>query len=130
MKAHSLLDQNLARPSAAGAVNPPLPRLGAYLAMGLGTGALATSAEAAIISIDVSSLTGVNAGLSAGGAVNSYIFPGGRMFVSSTYGFFPTSGLSFQYPAGGIAAGSPFGTPHNFAAGALAARTLLSAGGS
>lgn len=100
-----------------------LSRLGAYLAIGVGTGALATSAEATPVSIDVSSFSGVNGGLAAGTTsfVDNY-FPqgnGGRLFLANGYSTYQATGLVFQYPGLGFATGGSFATPINFAAGTL-----------
>ena len=99
-----------------------LSRLGAYLAIGVGTGALATSAEATPVSIDVSSFSGVNGGLASGGFTNINGFPttnAGRLFLANAYGFFQATGLTFQLPGLGFATGNQDATPYNFAAGTL-----------
>ena len=99
-----------------------LSRLGAYLAIGVGTGALATSAEATPVSIDVSSFSGVNGGVASGGFTNVNGFPttnAGRLFLANAYGFFQATGLTFQLPGLGFATGNQDATPYNFAAGTL-----------
>jgi len=97
-----------------------LSRLGAYLAIGVVTGALATSAEATPVSIDVSSLSGVNGGAAAGGYNNVDPFPtagAGNLFLTNAY-LGVLTGPLFQ-GGGFVAAGVPIATPVNFAAGAL-----------
>ena len=113
--------------AAPEAAKLPLSRLGAYLAIGVGTGALATSAEATPVSIDVSTISGVNGGLSAGGYKFYNNFPtylAGNLMLMNSYGFGTTpktTGLSFQISAAsgvGIARGGQ-ANPINFAAGTL-----------
>ena len=111
--------------AATEAAKLPLSRLGAYLAIGVGTGALATSAEAAVVTIDVSAtgfnITGVNGGLSYGSFTefNNFTTTGaGSLFLSNAF-----------LDATGVYGGSGFGLatggsnitvdPVNFAAGAL-----------
>jgi hypothetical protein len=113
--------------AATEAATLSLSRLGAYLAIGVGTGALATSAEATPVSIDVSSISGVNGGVSAGAAAAKNDFPtngGGFLLLFNGYtsggGRGPSSGLLLTLGGDlGIAAGNLNATPVNFAAGAL-----------
>jgi hypothetical protein len=112
--------------AATEAATLSLSRLGAYLAIGVGTGALATSAEATPVSIDVSSISGVNGGVSAGAAAAKNDFPtngGGFLLLFNGYtsggGRGPSSGLLMNGAGPGIAAGNLNATPVNFAAGAL-----------
>ena len=81
------------------------------------------SAEAAIVSIDVSSISGVNGGLAAGTNTTISYFPttgAGNLFLANAYNAtYQTTGLSFQYPNLGFATGGSFSTPVNFAAGTL-----------
>lgn len=108
--------------AAPEAAKLPLSRLGAYLAIGVGTGALATSAEATPVSIDVSSISGVNGGLAPGSFSFINDFPttsAGNLMLLNRYGASQATGLSLQYPGLGIATGNQSATPHNFAAGTL-----------
>jgi len=108
--------------AATEAATLPLSRLGAYLAIGVGTGALATSAEAAVVPIDVSSISGVNGGVTAGTFRTIYNFPAfgaGNLFLANAYTTNQTTGLSFQYPGLGFATGVSLATPVKFAAGTL-----------
>jgi len=118
--------KNEAGSAATEAAKLPLSRLGAYLAIGVGTGALATSAEAAVVTIDVGptgfNITGVNGGVTAGTYRSISNFPTagvGRLFLANAYTGAQTTGLSFQYPGLGFATGGSFATPVNFAAGTL-----------
>jgi hypothetical protein len=94
----------------------------------VGAGILGThSAEAAIMAIDVSSINGVNGGVTAGGAAAINDFPttgGGFLLLFNDYtsggGRGPSSGLLLTLGGDlGIAAGIPNATPVNFAAGTL-----------
>jgi len=112
--------------AATEAAKLPLSRLGAYLAIGVGTGALATSAEAAVVTIEIGpsgfNITGVNGGVSAGSTRDSIDFPtagAGRLFLANAYTIYQTTGLTFQYPGLGFATGVSIATPVNFAAGTL-----------
>jgi len=113
--------------AATEAATLPLSRLGAYLAIGVGTGALATSAEAAVVPIPVGpsgfNITGVNGGVTAGTFTTIYNFPttgAGSLFLSNAF---------FSGQVTGVYGGSGFGLatggsnitvdPVNFAAGAL-----------
>ena len=108
--------------AAPEAAKLPLSRLGAYLAIGVGTGALATSAEATPVSIDVSSISGVNGGAASGSYKFFNNFPttnaGDLMLLN---GYNGNIGLSFQIqPASGVGiARGGQANPINFAAGAL-----------
>ncbi len=110
--------------AATEAAKLPLSRLGAYLAIGVGTGALATSAEATPVSIDVSSISGVNGGVMPGAFTITSEFPttyAGSLWLFNGYTPFQVTGLSFQYPGSGLgfATGNQTATPINFAAGTL-----------
>jgi hypothetical protein len=92
----------------------------ACLAIGVVTGALATSAEAAVVQIDVSSFSGVNGGVAAGGLQNLNPFPttgGANLILANAFSGMLT-GLTYQN-GGFIAAGASPATPVEFAAGAL-----------
>jgi len=106
--------------AATEAAKLPLSRLWAYLAIGVVTGALATSAEATPVSIDVSSFSGINGGVAAGGSkpVNPFPTAGGGNLLLNNARFDILTGLLFQN-GGFVAARVPRATPVNFAAGAL-----------
>ena len=78
--------------SATEAAKLPLSRLGAYLAIGVGTGALATSAEAAVMPIDIGptgfNINGVNGGVTAGTYTSISNFPttnAGSLYLANAY---------------------------------------------
>ncbi len=63
-------------------------RLGAYLAAGLGVGAvMSTTAEAGVVTLDVSAFGGVNGGI-ADGTFSSFSFTpgGGDLYITNNYG--------------------------------------------
>ena len=106
--------------AATDASNLPLSRLGAYLAIGLGSGALATTTEAAVIPIDVSGISAVNGGAASGGFANVYNWPtagAGRLFILNDYA--GTIGLSLQDSPFTFACDNGIATPVKFGAGAL-----------
>ena len=108
--------------AATEAAKLPLSRLGAYLAIGVGSGALATSAEATPVSIDVSAISGVNGGVAAGSFTRTRNFPttgAGDLYLLNDFGSRHSRGLSLQYPALNFASGGANATPVNFAAGTL-----------
>ena len=122
--------------AATEAAKLPFSRLGAYLAIGVGTGALATSAEAAVVTIDVSptgfNITGVNGGVNANDFAARSNFPTNGAGLLYLFNYTGKTGLGFSNGGvAGIAAGTsisqPNATPVNFAAGALIDAT---AGGS
>ena len=83
--------------AATDASNLPLSRLGAYLAIGLGSGALATTTEAAVIPIDVSGISAVNGGAASGGFANVYNWPtagAGTLYVFISEGVMLRKGYS------------------------------------
>ena len=98
--------------------------LRACLAIGVVTGALATSAEATSVAINIGptgfNITGVNGGLPSQGAYNIPNFPtagGGNLFLTnSAYGLL--TGALWQ-SGGFVASGGSVATPVNFAAGTL-----------
>jgi len=101
-----------------------LSRLGAYLAIGVGTGALATSAEAAVTPILVGpsgfNITGVNGGVTAGTYTNIDNFPttgAGTLSLLNAYLGVATGPIFLN--GDGIATGGSPATPVNFAAGTL-----------
>ncbi|MEI8369861.1 MAG: hypothetical protein WCJ31_15615 [Planctomycetia bacterium] len=98
-----------------------LSRLWACLAIGVVTGALATSAEATPVSINVSSFSGINGGLAAGGLTIIDPFPttgGGGLFLTNNVGGAATGPV---FMSGGFIAAkfTTAATPVNFAAGTL-----------
>ena len=121
--------------AATEAAKLPFSRLGAYLAIGVGTGALATSAEAAVVTIDVSptgfNIAGVNGGVAGGDYTTKSDFPtanAGTLWLLNGLKGGQNTGLTFQGGGdSGIAAGNPSASPVNFAAGTL---IDASAGGS
>jgi hypothetical protein len=103
-------------------------RLGSYLNAAAGIGGLAATADAAIVQLDVSSVSGVNAGLASGGsATPTFPFTGSDPGISFTFYHrrlitFPTSmyWTGLRGASGTtIAAGSTTASPTNLAAGAL-----------
>jgi hypothetical protein len=87
----------------------------------VGAGILGThSAEAAIVPIDVSSINGVNGGVTAGNFTNIDSFPtidaGTLTLINAYLGLI--TGIGFN-DGGGFAAGVAQATPVNFAAGTL-----------
>ena len=74
-------------------------RLGAYLATGVGAIGIGTSAEAGVISIDLTGYTADNLGLANGGFGLFYFIPGNTIFAVSSYS--GNTGLSLQSPNGG-----------------------------
>jgi hypothetical protein len=111
--------------AATEAAKLPFSRLGAYLAIGVGTGALATSAEAAVVPIPVGpsgfNITGVNGGVTAGGYRNINNFPttgAGSLILSNAC--YDITGVYGRYGFGLATGGSNITVdPVNFAAGAL-----------
>ena len=111
--------------AATEAAKLPFSRLGAYLAIGVGTGALATSAEAAVMPIPVGpsgfNITGVNGGVTAGGYRNINNFPttgAGSLILSNAC--YDITGVYGRYGFGLATGGSNITVdPVNFAAGAL-----------
>jgi len=105
--------------AATDASNLPLSRLGAYLAIGLGSGALATTTEAAVIPIDVSSFSAVNGGAASGSYFNVFNWPtagAGRLLVmNGSFGAIGLSGQNGLYTASGFNSASPI----KFAAGSV-----------
>lgn len=97
-----------------------LTRLVACLAIGVGSGAFATTTEAAVISIDVNAISGINGGLAAGSFVLVDPFPdanAGRLLMMNN-AFGSVYGLSGQSSLA-IAAGLPNHTPVKFLAGSV-----------
>lgn len=74
-------------------------RLGANLATGVGAIGMGTSAEAGVISIDLTGYTADNLGLANGGFGLFYFIPGNTIFAVSSYS--GNTGLSLQSPNGG-----------------------------
>jgi len=106
--------------AATEAAKLPFSRLGAYLAIGVVTGALATSAEATPVAINVSSFSGVNGGVAAGSFTTINNFPttgGGSLFLTNLYLGLLTGPQMFN--GGFLAAGGSVATPVNFAADTL-----------
>ncbi|HBH51190.1 MAG TPA: hypothetical protein DDY91_04785 [Planctomycetaceae bacterium] len=105
--------------AATDASNLPLSRLGAYLAIGLGSGALATTTEAAVIPIDVSSFSAVNGGAASGSYFNVFNWPtanaGTLLVTNGGFGSVGLSGQDFLYIASGYGNASPI----KFAAGSV-----------
>jgi hypothetical protein len=87
----------------------------------VGAGILGThSAEAAIVPIDVSSISGVNGGLASGGYTSIDNFPttgAGSLALANAF-FGVVTGIGFG-DGGNFAAGVALATPVNFAAGTL-----------
>lgn len=95
-------------------------RLEVYLAAGVGAIGVATSAEAGVISIDLTGKTGDNMGVAPGVFQDFYdVLPNSqRLSVLNNYGSYGMRGLSVQN-GGGIATtgGNSFATPVKFGAG-------------
>ncbi len=80
-------------------------RLGAYLAAGVGVGTLGTTAEAGIITIDVSGFNGINGGVPSGSYAYVELTPGGGdlEIMNGAYGIIGLDGdvgLYFAYDGG------------------------------
>ena len=101
------------------ATHLPLTRLGAYLAIGLGSGALATTSEAAVIPIDVSSISAVNGGVASGSNLSVPDWPtanAGTLFLlNGSFGGVGLSGQNLLY----IAAGNYNASPIKFGVGSV-----------
>lgn len=88
-------------------------RLEAYLAAGVSSIGLASSASAGVISINVDAIKGVNAGLSTGG-FKDHAFGSGlgtlRLYKDRYYktGFYAMSGMEIAYTPFGIASPTKF----------------------
>jgi hypothetical protein len=98
-----------------------LTRLVACLAIGVGSGAFATTTEAAVITIDVSAISGVNGGVGAGSFlfVNSWpVADSGRLLILNNATNDGVYGLAGQSSLA-IAAGSTIRTPVKFLAGSV-----------
>lgn len=98
-----------------------LTRLVACLAIGVGSGAFATTTEAAVITIDVSVISGINGGLVAGSLTFVDPFPdvnAGRLMIMNDAFGRGVYGLSGQSSLA-IAAGLPNHTPVKFLAGSV-----------
>ena len=104
-------------------------RLASYLAAAVGIGGLAATAEAAVVQLDVSSISGVNAGLAPGGskldgslgALGPGLEGGFGLYHQFVAKYEPKpllTGLVFKTEAM-IAAGTGATSPTNFAARAL-----------
>jgi hypothetical protein len=114
--------------AATEAAKLPLSRLWAWLAIGVVTGALANSAEAAVVTFDIGptgfNITGVNGGVTAVNPGLKIInnFPttgGGSLFLTNN---FAGTGLTGPLFSGGgfiAATGTATATPVNFAAGTM-----------
>ena len=74
-------------------------RLGAYLATGVGAIGLGTSADAGVISLDLTGYTGDNMGLANGVFARTYFIPGNTIVAFSSYR--GNTGLSLQSVYGG-----------------------------
>lgn len=100
---------------------PTPDRLGGYLTAVVSVGTLAGTADAAIVNLDVSSITGVNAGLTPGFGVIvalSTLGPGltGDFFLMNDYfGYFGIDGAS----GASIAFNNAYASPRNFPSGTL-----------
>ena len=102
-------------------------RLGSYLAATIGIGGLAATAEAAVVQLDVSSISGVNAGLVPGGTKAVSLvslgsdLEGNLAFYHQNVPKYSTDQLTGLFATGGamIAAGTGATSPTNFAARAL-----------
>ncbi len=104
-----------------GASSARRARLEAYLAAGVGAIGVATSAEAGVISIDLTGKTGDNMGVAPGSSQNFYdVLPNNQRLIGFNGGGYGTlTGISIQN-GGGIAAniGNAFGQPVKFGPGA------------
>jgi hypothetical protein len=102
-------------------------RLGSYLAAAAGLGGLAATAEAAVVQLDVSSISGANAGLVSGGSKAVSLgslgsdLEGNFAFYHQNVPKYSTDQLTGLSGTGGamIAAGTGATSPTNFAARAL-----------
>lgn len=85
-------------------------RLGAYLATGVGAIGMGTSADAGVISVDLTGFTGDNMGASNGGFSFCYAIPGVDLFAAN--GWLGYTGVTVNNGAGvgGILATGQFGT--------------------
>jgi hypothetical protein len=109
--------------SARKAKSPSKPAIGRYLAAGFGVTGLATvESEAAIVNLDVSSISGVNGGLSPGGVTNFTGFvpatPGTGFTVYNAFGSYSQRGVT-QLSRVRFAAGPALASPTKFVAGNL-----------
>lgn len=103
-------------------------RLGAYLgaAAGAGAGAVGTTAEAGVVTIDVSAFSGVNGGVSSGTYVAGFSLTpdGGTMDIFNGYGsywgFYPALGGGLQF-----ATGASFASPTKLLAGQSVDNSLI-----
>jgi len=98
---------------------PGRARLEAYLAVGVSSLGLASSASAGVISIDLSGLTGANAGVAAGGykILSNFPVSGDTAYLLNGYGSKTVTGIAFNQS--GIATlDNGNARPKNFAAGA------------
>lgn len=96
-------------------------RLGAYLVTGVGAIGMGSSADAGVISIDLTGFTGDNMGISSGGFSMLYFIPGSTLFAVNAYN--GNTGISVQGITGaGIAATAGNGsadTPIKFGPGSV-----------
>jgi hypothetical protein len=92
-------------------------RLTNYLTTAVSAGTLASTASAAVVSLDVSSISGPNGGVSSGG--NSLV-PLSTLGVDLTgYILIYNRPSSYMGLSVGIAANGPYASPWNFAGGAM-----------
>jgi hypothetical protein len=119
--------------SKSGGLSARRARLGTYLATGVGAIGIGTSSEAAVVSIDLSGLTGDNLGIGNGGQSYWSDFPdgpGSNLFGFNNYAgtftgmrigdFGPNSNIGIA-----VTENSNFGEPVRFGAGATIGASML-----
>jgi hypothetical protein len=94
-------------------------RLGTYLATAVGSCGLASSADADIVTIDVSTISGVNGGVANGNAILFNLTPNGQVIISNNWATEGSTLSGFRgYGSLDLASSTGFATPIKYSYGA------------
>ena len=98
-------------------------RLGGYLTAAVSCSTLASTASAAVVSLDISSIDGINGGIAVGNYQHFYLSslsPGLSGILELYNGFYGTNGLDGDYGLNlATTANDAKATPRNFSSGSL-----------